>query len=87
MHQFLILVHQFLSLKRTKKSKNDVNYGKIPTNYNNRVEITNINSNCNSFTNSINHSYLFSVYLLIHIYIYIYEVHSIGFKTFFCTGI
>ena len=56
---------------------------KSPPNYNNRVKITNMNSNSNSFTNLINHCYLFFIYSLIienslnlflwlHIYIYIY---------------
>ena len=49
----LILVYQFLSLKWTKKSKTNLNYGTPPPNYNYRVKITNINSNCNSFTNLI----------------------------------
>ena len=37
-----------------------------PPNYNNRVKITNINSNSNSFTNLINHSYSFSVHQFIY---------------------
>ena len=36
----LILVYHFLSLKWTKKTKTNVNYGKTPPNYNNRVKIT-----------------------------------------------
>ena len=34
-----------------------------PTNYNNKVKITNMNSNYNSFINLINHSFSFSFYL------------------------
>ena len=43
---------------------------KPPSNYNNWVNITNINSNSNSFTNLINHSYSFSAYLFIYLFIY-----------------
>ena len=37
-----------------------------PLNFNNRVKITNFNSNSNSFTKLIHHSYSFSVYLFIY---------------------
>ena len=69
-HQFSILVHQFLSLNWTKNLKLILIMVKKKTNYNDRVKITNINSNSNSFTNLINHSYSFSAYLFIHLFIY-----------------
>ena len=64
LHQFSILIYQFLSLERTKKSKTNVNYDTTTKKITiNRVKISYINSYSNSFSNLINHSNSFSVYL------------------------
>ena len=47
-------------------------------NYNNRVKITNIDSNSNSFIYIINHSYSFSVYLFIHLFIHVIFQNSLN---------